>query len=68
MRAGDDPELPRLIDPGEAHEVLQRVLVRAPSALVVDVREPLELGRDIGQAPEAGGIEPSPAGRNRNRR
>lgn len=29
---------------------LQRVLIRPPGAVVVDVGEPLKLGRDVGEA------------------
>ena len=50
MRAGHLPEFARLADTDETHEVLQCVLVRPACALVVDVVEPLELGRHVGQA------------------
>ena len=44
-------------DAGEAHEVLQRVLVGAPGALVAQVGEPLDFGRDVGELLKAGGGE-----------
>ena len=54
--AGHDAELLRARDAGEPHEVADRVLVGAPVFGLRILREPLDLGRHVGQPPELGGI------------
>jgi len=50
MRAGDGAKFFRLLDVSKPNEVLQGGLVRAPGGGVAQVREPLELGRYVGEA------------------
>jgi hypothetical protein len=50
--AGHGAELDGLPDAGEAHEVLQGVLVGASRRRAAEVGEPLQLGRNLGQALE----------------
>jgi len=47
------------VDTDETHEVVERELVRATGSLVAEVRESLELGRDVGQALELRCSQPS---------
>ena len=42
-------------DAGETHEVLQRVFVGAARALVAEVGEPFDFGRNVGQVLELDG-------------
>ena len=55
VRAGHVAKLLRLHDAGEPHEILQRVFVGAPGALVAEVGEPLDFAGHVGQTLEVGG-------------
>lgn len=64
MRAGHVAEFVRPLDTGEAHEVLNRVLVRAASLRIGQVGEPFDLWRHVGQAMKIVGSQNPVRGRN----
>jgi len=49
---GNQPELLRLADAGESHEISDRVPVRAFGMRVVEVLKPLDLCRHVGELAE----------------
>ena len=66
VRARHGAKFLRPRDAGEAHEVLDRVLVGAAGVRVGEIGEPLDLGRHVGQPVKLGGGQ-QPAGRARFR-
>ena len=57
MAARDAAEILRQLNAGKLHEAAQVVLVGAPRLRIVDVGEPLDLGRDLRQLTELLGRE-----------
>ena len=52
MAAGDDPKILRLVNAGKLHEAAQVILIGTPRLRIVDVGEPLDLGRNLSQLAE----------------
>ena len=52
MAAGDDAKILRLVNAGKLHEAAQVILIGTPRLRIVDVGEPLDLGRNLSQLAE----------------
>jgi len=63
MRARHRAEFLRTPDAGEAHEILDRVLIGAAGMGVAEVGEPFDLGRHVGELVELGGGQEPVGGR-----
>jgi hypothetical protein len=57
MRPGHGAEFFWPDDPGEPHEIPDRVLVSAPGAAIADIGEPLDLGRHLCQPMKLAGSQ-----------